>query len=67
MKSKLMLSGLMMLGVALSSCKKCAECHYDTSNGNIEIGEYCGDDLKEIEKSGFEVNGEVFEVHCHDH
>lgn len=66
MKNKLIFSVLLM-SIALSSCKKCAECHYDTNNGHIEIGEYCGDDLKEIEKSGFEVQGEVFEVHCHDH
>lgn len=67
MKSKLVLSGLLLAGFFLTSCEKCAECHYDTPNGIVEIGEYCGDDLEEIEGSGYEVNGESFEVHCHEH
>ena len=67
MKNKLVFTGLVIAGLALTSCKKCAECHYDTPEGQVELGEYCGDDLKNIEKSGFTVNGETFEVHCHDH
>jgi hypothetical protein len=52
---------------SMGSCKKCAECHYDLNDTEVEIGEYCGDDLKEIEKSGYQVNGQTLEVHCHDH
>lgn len=67
MKKKWMFSGLIIAGLAFTSCKKCAECHYDTDSGIVEIGEYCGDELEDIEKSGYSVNGENYEVHCHDH
>lgn len=67
MKSKLLLSGLIVVGMSFTSCKKCAECHYDTPGGIVEIGEYCGDELENIEANGYTLNGEVYEVHCHDH
>lgn len=53
--------------LTMGSCKKCAECHYDLNGAEVEIGEYCGDDLKDIEKSGYTVGGQTLEVHCHDH
>jgi effector-binding domain-containing protein len=67
MKNKLVFSGLVIAGLALTSCNKCAECHYDAPGGIVEIGEYCGDELENIEKDGYTVNGDVYEVHCHDH
>lgn len=67
MKKKLFLSALVVAGLSFTSCKKCSECHYDGPNGEIELGEFCGDDLEEIESSGTEINGEVYEVHCHEH
>ncbi len=67
MKSKLIFSGLLVIGMAFTSCEKCAECHYDGPNGQVEIGEYCGDDLKDIETSGKTVGGVNYEVHCHEH
>jgi len=53
--------------LALTSCKKCEECHYDGPNGEVEIGEYCDDDLKERELNGYDVDGVMYEVHCHEH
>lgn len=67
MKNKFVLSGLIITAFSFTSCKKCAECHYDSPNGLVEIGEYCDDDLEDIEKTGFIVNGVNYEVHCHDH
>lgn len=67
MKNKFLLSGLIIAGLSLTSCKKCAECHYDAPNGIVEIGEYCGDDLEDIEQSGYTKDGVSYEVHCHDH
>lgn len=58
------------VGVGFVSCKKeeCHECHYDDANGNeVEIGEKCGDELESIEASGYNVDGTVYEVHCHEH
>ncbi len=70
MKTKSIL-GIALLGLAVvsfSSCKKCGECHYDAADGSeVEIGEYCGDDLEAIESSGYVVNGETFTVHCGEH
>ena len=53
---------LVVIGIALfsvvamtSSCKKCEECHYDGADGTeIEIGEICGDDLKNAEENKME-------------
>lgn len=53
--------------LAITSCNKCAECHYDKDSEEVEIGEYCGDDLEAIEASGFSDSGTTYEVHCHDH
>lgn len=54
---------------SFSSCKKehCHECHYDGPNGEVELGEKCGDDLEDLEASGYALNGTVYEVHCHEH
>ena len=51
----------------LQSCKKCSECHYDLNGAEVEIGEYCDDDLEAIEKSGFTVADTTYEVHCNEH
>lgn len=56
--------------LALVGCKKnkCAECHYDASNGSeVEIGEYCGDDLEDIESKGYSDGTTTYEVHCGEH
>ena len=48
------------------SCKKnqCAECHYDGANGaEVELGEYCGDDLENIEADGYSDGTTMYEVH----
>lgn len=54
---------------SFSSCKKeeCHECHYDGPNGEVELGEKCGDDLEDLEANGFAADGTVYEVHCHEH
>lgn len=67
MKKKIIFSVLVVSTFAFTSCKKCSECHYDGQNGEVEIGEYCGDELKDIEASGYTVGEEYFEVHCHEH
>lgn len=55
--------------LASVSCKKdeCHECHYEKNDVEVELGERCGDDLKNIEASGFNDGGVVYEVHCHEH
>jgi uncharacterized lipoprotein YehR (DUF1307 family) len=61
----------MFASVALISCgkNKCEECHYELSNGSeVELGDYCGDDLKNIEKNGYtDSTGTNYEVHCGGH
>ena len=49
------------------SCKKnqCADCHYDGANGTeVELGDYCGDDLENIEADGYSDGTTMYEVHC---
>jgi len=51
------------------SCKResCHECHYDLNGAEVEIGEYCGDELEAIEADGYRVDTITYEVHCHEH
>lgn len=51
------------------ACKKeeCHECHYEKNGTEVELGEKCGDDLENLEASGFNDDGTVYEVHCHEH
>lgn len=58
-----------ILAFSLGSCKKnqCSECHYDKDGLEVELGEKCGDDIETLEASGYNDNGTVYEVHCHEH
>jgi len=51
------------------SCKResCHECHYDLNGAEVEIGEFCGDELEAIEAEGYRVDTVTYEVHCHEH
>ncbi len=69
---KMMILPVVGIFVFTTSCKKCEECHYEMTDASgaemeMEIGEYCGDDLEAIEKNGYVVDGTTYEVHCHDH
>ena len=56
-----------VMTLTLSSCKKCHECHYDKGAEEVERGEYCDDDLEDIEANGFTDTSGTYEVHCHEH
>ena len=63
--------GILFAAVALFgfiSCNKCHECHYDYNGGEVELGEYCGDELEAIEANGYVIpsdsTGTVRTVHC---
>lgn len=56
-----------IVAFGMTSCKKCAECHYDKSGAEVELGEYCDDDLEAIEANGFTDTSGTYEVHCHEH
>ncbi|MDA7804197.1 hypothetical protein N8987_06445 [Crocinitomix sp.] len=61
-------AALGLLGTfTLASCEKCHECHYDGPEGYIEIGEYCGDDLKALEENGYTMGDTVYTAHCEEH
>lgn len=51
------------------SCQRdhCHDCHYDLNGAEVEIGEYCGDELETIEAEGYRVDTVIYEVHCHEH
>lgn len=68
MKKVTIVLGIVCL--AMVSCKKnkCAECHYDKDGGEVEIGNYCGDEIENIEKSGYvDENGTLQTVYCGEH
>ncbi|MDX1651211.1 MAG: hypothetical protein R3277_01890 [Brumimicrobium sp.] len=67
MKKLILILPAFALMVVLSSCMKCEECHYDGPNGEVELGELCGDELEESEKNGVMVGDTTYEVHCHGH
>ncbi len=61
--SVLAVSSMLML----SACKKeeCHECHYDDTNGDeVELGEKCGDEIKDLEANGYIISGTTYTVHC---
>lgn len=64
-----MLIALGAITLMFAACKKeeCHECHYDVSGSQVELGKKCGKDLEALEKNGYEVNGTVHTVHCHEH
>ncbi len=67
-----MKKGLFVLGLAAISfvaCKKdeCHACHYELSEERIELGQKCGDDLKQAETAGMVVDGVKYDIHCHEH
>jgi hypothetical protein len=55
--------------VTLVSCNKnkCAQCHYDNNGAEVELGEFCGDDIKNLENNGHTVNGVNYPAHCGEH
>ena len=63
------LIAVVALAFVTMSCKKdeCHECHYDGPNGEVELGEKCGDELENLAASGITVDGTNYEVHCHEH
>lgn len=67
---KLILS-VSVLGLLSVSCakNKCAECHYDGPTGEVEMGTYCGYDLKNLEELGTYTDtlGATYVVHCGEH
>lgn len=60
---------VMAVGFAIVSCKKnkCAECHYDGPNGEVEIGTKCGDELEKAEADGYSDGTTTYTVHCGEH
>lgn len=68
-KQSIFFIGLFSLALLSTACKKdeCHECHYDSANGEVELGEKCGDELEDLEANGINVDGTNYEVHCHGH
>ena len=61
---------ILIMSYTFTSCKKeeCHECHYDgLGEVEVELGEKCGDELKDLEANGYAADGTVYEVHCHGH
>ena len=68
MKSKHLILGAIFLGsFAFISCNKCKDCHYESTSGEVEIGELCDDDLKDAEANGYSIGDSVVTIHCEEH
>lgn len=70
-KGKVILAALLgVIAITTTSCKKCSECHYDaTVATQVELGEYCDEDLENLEANGYHDHAAdtTYEVHCHEH
>lgn len=68
-RNLIILTAALVVAFGLTSCKKCSECHYDKDGAEIELGEYCDDDLEEIEANGYHDHDAdtTYEAHCHGH
>ena len=71
MKNVAFLGSMTIIVMVLSSScskNKCHNCHYDKAGMEIELGEYCGDELKQLEALGtFTDSTGTYTVHCHEH
>lgn len=68
MNFKLFFTALAFSTLSISCSKECHECHYEDANNNeVELGEKCDEELENLERDGYTVGGETFEVHCHEH
>ena len=67
-KRALTIAAAAFVVLAMASCKKCKDCHYDLAGTEVEIGEFCDDDLAEVEANGYALNDSVtVTVHCEEH
>ena len=55
--------------LAFTSCKKfdCHACHYEGPNGEVALGNKCGNEVEDLMATGVDVDGTNYEVHCHGH
>ncbi len=71
MKKVVLSSAIALVTVfAMSSCNKnkCHECHYDKNGGIVEMGEFCGDALEDLEALGtYTDTTGTYTVHCDEH
>ena len=69
MKNQFFVIGLALVAMTAVSCKKesCHDCHYDGPNGEVELGEKCGDELETLEANGYNLDTANYVVHCHEH
>lgn len=69
MKNKIL--SVASVSILLTSCakNKCAECHFDGPTGEVEMGVFCGDSLRNLEEVGTHTDtlGNVYVVHCGEH
>ncbi|MFM7667715.1 MAG: hypothetical protein ACKO7D_05950 [Bacteroidota bacterium] len=71
MKKSIFIFGtVVFLAATIQSCKKdeCHDCHYDKAGIEVEMGEYCGEALENLEAQGTYTDSTgTYEVHCHGH
>jgi hypothetical protein len=70
MKTKVIITSLLVSTFAFVSCKKCHECHYDKAGQEIELGEKCEEsEINDLETNGYTPVGDSvsYTVHCHEH
>ena len=67
MKTKLFFAATLL--IASFACKKdeCYDCHYDGPNGEVELGEFCGDAAEDQENTPYVDSTGSYEVHCGEH
>jgi hypothetical protein len=69
---KVVFKSVMAVAITLFiySCKRdeCHDCHYDKAGTQVEMGEFCGEALENLETQGTYTDSTgTYEVHCHGH
>ena len=68
MKTKLFFAATLLIASVACNKDECYECHYDGPNGEVELGEYCGQEAEDMENMGYiDTDGQQYVVHCGEH
>ena len=68
MKTKLFFAATLLIASVACNKDECYECHYDGPNGEVELGEYCGQEAEDMENMGYiDADGQQYVVHCGEH
>lgn len=63
-----MLAVMGLVALLAGACTKddCKYCYYSKDGQEVALGELCGEEVKTIEDSGFDIGGVNYDGYCKD-